>query len=70
MSKIKIEISMDEDTRQATFAKWVKQPKEKGFYVRWKKGEGMTELFYDDDCAFDFLSDDAWFFGPFSIPAR
>jgi hypothetical protein len=63
----------DPITHETPNAEWVKHPVKHGFYVRYKRGEGLSELYYGgEDTPGEFINDKdnvgASFFGPFQIP--
>jgi len=51
-------------------ASWMEEPVEPGFYVRWKPGDGLSEVYYGgtDDPATFIETTGAKFFGPFQLP--
>jgi hypothetical protein len=58
-------------TKEPTGIGWKPYPDDEGFYVRWKRGEGLSELYYGgEDTPGEFLelAEGAQFFGPFQIP--
>jgi hypothetical protein len=61
----------DPITKQPINASWTDEPLEQGFYVRWKPGEGLSEVYYGgEETPSEFLvtGNGARFFGPFQLP--
>jgi hypothetical protein len=61
----------DPITRQPPKATWHDYPPEEGFYVRWARGEGLSEVFYGgEDTLSEYIREGVGvqFFGPFQIP--
>jgi hypothetical protein len=64
-------VTNDPFTKERTCcASWSEEPHEPGFYVRWKPGDGLSEVYYGgtDDPATFIDTTGAKFFGPFQLP--
>jgi hypothetical protein len=57
-----------EETEQAS---WHDYPTTEGFFVRWEKGQGLSEIYYGgEDTPAEYVREGAGvqYFGPFQIP--